>query len=323
MTRYGRLVRWISTGFAAALLFASFGVQAQQKTIRFSHTMGLYMAPVFVAKEKGWFTDALSKVGYRFEAREVDSGPVTAEAMAAQQIDIGQVGLSVIVTSISRGLPAKIVVNTGIAGEGIIVRADSPFQTMADLKGKTIAIPGKGTMPDFIVRRGLEKAKLDPSKDVKFVEISPADQKQALMTKLVDAATLWEPLATNAVLAGGRMLASGQEIYPNHQHDTIAATESAIKNHPAAVRAVVETVVRAQQWVMDNPEEAKTIAAKYIGLPRATIDAAWGNLLRRKDGRPSIESTQEFADFLYQWGYSRRKLDAATLIDSQFLPKVD
>jgi NitT/TauT family transport system substrate-binding protein len=217
-------------------------------------------------------------------------------------------------------LPAKIVVNTGIAGEGVVVRSDSRITGMADLRGKTIAIPAKGNMQDFVVRRGLEKAGLDPAKDVKFVEIAAPDQKQALNGNLVDAITLWEPLVTDALLGGGRLLATGQDIYPGHDNDTISATVQAINNHSDAVRAIVQTVVHAQQWVIDNPEEAKTIAAKYLGVPQPTIDAAWKNVFRRRDGRPSADYTQEFADFLYKWGYIKTNVTAANLIDGQFLP---
>lgn len=309
--------RIVAIGLVLAL--AAVPAIAQQKVIRFAHQKNLFMAPVFVAIEKHWFDEALAKVGYKMERHEINVGPAVAEAMAADQIDVGQLGVAVIVTAAGRGLPAKIVVNTGIAGEGVVVRPDSGIKTLADLKGKTIAIPAKGNMQDFIVRRGLEKAGLDPSKDAKFIEISAPDQKQALLSKQVDAITLWEPLVTDAVLGGGKLLASGQEIYPGHDNDSISATVESIKKHPEAVRAIVQTVVSAQQWVMDHPDEAKTISAKYLGLPRATIDAAWKNVYRRRDGKPSVESTQEFADFLYKWGYIKTKLNAKDLIDDQFL----
>ena len=315
------LPRWMGVTCVLLGALCSASAAAQQKVIRFAHQKNLFMAPVFVAIEKNWFDEALAKVGYKMDRREINIGPAVAEAMAAGQIDVGQMGVAVAVTAIGRGLPAKVVANTGIAGEGVVVRTDTGINKMADLRGKTIAIPAKGNMQDFIVRRGLEKAGLDPAKDVKFIEIAGPDQKQALQAKLVDAIVLWEPLVTDAVLAGGHLLASGQEIYPGHDNDTISASAAAIKSHPEAVRAIVQTVVQAQQWVIDNPEEAKTISAKYLGLPRATIDAAWKNLFRRRDGRPSPESTQEFADFLQKWGYIKTKLSAATVIDDEFLPK--
>jgi aliphatic sulfonates family ABC transporter substrate-binding protein len=306
--------------FALLVAIATTPVMAQQKVIRFAHQKNLFMAPVFVAIEKHWFDDALGKVGYKFERHEINVGPAVAEAMAAGQIDVGQLGVAVIVTAAGRGLPARIVANTGVAGEGVVVRPDSGIAKMSDLRGKTIAIPAKGNMQDFIVRRGLEEAGLDPTKDVKFMEISAPDQKQALNAKQVDAITLWEPLVTDAVLGGGKLLATGQDIYPGHDNDTITATTQAIKDHPEAVRAIVQTVVRAQQWVLDNPEEAKQVSAKYLGLPLPTIETAWKYVIRRRDGRPNVQYTQSFADFLYKWGYIRTKVSAADLIDPEFLP---
>lgn len=314
------LAAWLSTVTLLAGLALAPAASAQDAVIRFAHQKNLFMAPVFVAIDKGWFDEALHKVGYRMDRREINVGPAVAEAMAADQIDIGQMGVAVIVTAAGRGLPAKIVMNTGIAGEGVVVRKDSDIHGLADLRGKTIAIPAKGNMQDYIVRLGLEKSGLDPSKDVKFLEIAAPDQSQALQSKLVDAIVLWEPLVANAILSGGRMLASGQQIFPDHDNDTITATNEAIAKHPRAVRTIVETIVKAQQWVMDNPDEAKVISVKYLGLPRATIDLAWQDLYRRRDGRPSVAITQQFADFLQKWGYVKTHVDASKLIDFQFIP---
>ena len=319
--RRPKLVLWIIAALLLACPFSTTPLSAQQKVIRFAYQNNLFMAPTFVAMNKGWFDEALAKVGYKFEPHMINVGPAVAEAMASGKIDIGQLGVAVIVTSAGRGLPAKIVVNSGIAGEGVVVRPDAGINKMSDLRGKTIAIPAKGNMQDFIVRLGLQKAGLDPSKDVKFVEMAAPDQKQALNAKLVDAITLWEPLVTDAVLSGDRLLASGQEIYPGHENDTITASDQAIKTEAPAVRAIVETFVRAQQWTLDHPEEAKEITAKAMGFPRATIDAAWKNVFRRRDGRPDDVSIQRFADFLHQWGYIPTDLKAGAIVDDSFLPK--
>ena len=317
-------LRLAASAFASLLLLCQVSttpVSAQQKVIRFAYQNNLFMAPTFVALNKGWFDEALSKVGYKLEPHVINIGPAVAEAMASDKIDIGQLGVAVIVTAAGRGLPAKIVVNSGTSGEGVVVRADSGITKLTDLRGKTIAIPAKGNMQDFIVRLGLQNAGLDPSKDVKFVEIAGPDQKQALNSKLVDAITLWEPLVTDAVMSGDRLLASGQEIYPGHENDTLSASDQAIKNEAPAVRAIVQTFVRAQLWTLDHPEEAKEITAKAMGFSRATIDAAWKNVYRRRDARPDDSSIQRFADFLHQWGYIPSDLRATAIVDDEFLPK--
>jgi sulfonate transport system substrate-binding protein len=77
-----------------------------QKVIRFAYQKNLFVAPVFVAFEKNWFDEALAAFGYRMERKEIGIGPAVAKAMAADQIDIGQLGLSVAVESLSS--PGKI-----------------------------------------------------------------------------------------------------------------------------------------------------------------------------------------------------------------------
>ena len=307
--------------FVALLSIAAAG-QARGKEIRFAYQTNLFMAPIYAAFDKGWFDEALAPLGYKLVASKVDVGPAIAEAMASGQIDVGEMGLAVVVNAAGRGLPIKIVANNGMAGEGVIVRSDSDIKNLKDLRGKTIAIPAKGSMPDFIVRYGLEKSGVDPTRDVKFVEIAGPDMKQALLDGLVDAAVIWEPVATDLAISGGRLLASGQEIYPNHVNDVIAATSEAIEKHPQAVRAIVQTVVRSHNWVLDNPEEAITIAAKHLGLNRDLVAKAWPNVFRSRDGVTSPEDTQVFADALRKWGYVRSKIDIRRMIDNQFLPSI-
>src|SRR2546428_1361132 len=101
--------RCFAIGALVLIAVTAGAASAQQKVIRFAHQKNLFMAPVFVAIEKGWFNDALAKVGYTMERKEINIGPAVAEAMAANQIDIGQLGMAVIVTAAGRGLPAKIV----------------------------------------------------------------------------------------------------------------------------------------------------------------------------------------------------------------------
>jgi aliphatic sulfonates family ABC transporter substrate-binding protein len=306
------------------LIGSAFGLdraeaQGQAKRpIRFAYQQNLFMAPVFVALDKGWIKDGLGAKGYGFEPRIMPIGPAIAEAMAAGEIDVGQLGVAVAVNAVGRGLAIQVVANTGNAGEGIVVLGDSGINTIKDLKAKKIAIPAKGNMQDFIVRKALVDSGIDPAKDVQFLEIAGPDQKTALLRKNIDAAVLWEPLVTDAVLAGGRLLATGQQIFPDHQNDTIAAGTKVIKDHADAVQALVDAIVRGTRFCLEEPKQAQEIAAKHIGLPVATIEKAWPNIVRDPKARPNLASIQQFADALKEWGYLRRSLDASSFVNPAF-----
>jgi hypothetical protein len=101
-------------------------------------------------------------------------------------------------------------------GEAILVATNSPIRTLADLKGKKIAL-NKGSNVHYLLVRALEKA------DVKYSEIelaflAPADARAAFERGAVDAWVIWDPYQAAAEVAtGARTLADGTGLAPNYQ----------------------------------------------------------------------------------------------------------
>lgn len=302
------------------VLIGSTETQARDlKPIRFMYQTSAFGAPIFVALEKGWYEQALNKIGYTLKTSTALFGPPIVEAMAAGQVDIGELGVAPHVVAVARGLPIKAVVTTNIAGESIMVPRDSPVKELKQLMGKKISIPGKGTMQDFIIRRALVGAGLNPDADVKWVELSPADMSVMLERKQIDAAVLWEPWTARLALQGQRVLASGQDVWPDHDNQLISVTEAAIRDDEPAVRVFVEQTLRGLAYIMDNPDESITITARHLGLEREVIAKSWPMMIRRRSGVPNAASLQEFADALYKWGYIKRKINSRDMIDTRFL----
>lgn len=288
------------------------------KPIRLMYQTTAFGAPIIVALEKGWYEQALNKVGYTLKTSTATFGPPIVEAMAAGQVDIGELGVAPHVVAVARGLPIKAVVTTNIAGESVMVSKDSPIKTIKDLKGKKIAIPGKGTMQDFIIRRALVANGMTPA-DVTWIEMSPADMSTSLLRNQIDAAVLWEPWTARLELQGARMLKSGQDIWPDHDNQLISVTSAAIRDDQPAVRAFVEQTIRGIHYIMDNPDESITLTAKHLGLEREVVAKAWTNMIRRRSGAPNPQSLQEFVNALHEWGYVKRPVTAQDLIDTRFL----
>jgi NitT/TauT family transport system substrate-binding protein len=292
--------------------------QSDLKPIRLMYQTTTFGAPIIVALEKGWYEQALNKVGYTLKTSTATFGPPIVEALAAGQVDIGELGVAPHVVAVARGLPIKAVVTTNIAGESIMVSRDSPIKSVKQLAGKKVAIPGKGTMQDFIVRRALAANGMSPG-DVMWVEMSPADMSTSLLRNQIDAAVLWEPWTARLVLQGARVLQSGQDVWPNHDNQLISVTGAAIRDHEPAVRAFVEQTVRGLQYIMDNPDESITITARHLGLDRDIVAKAWTMMIRRRSGAPNPESMQEFVNALREWGYVKRPVSSSDLIDTRFL----
>ena len=100
--------------------------------------------------------------------------------------------------------------------EAILVPKDSPLKTVADLKGKNVAL-NKGSNVHYLLVKALEKAGLAYS-DIEVSFLPPADARAAFEKGAVDAWVIWEPfLAAAEAATGARQLADGTGVVDNHE----------------------------------------------------------------------------------------------------------
>jgi NitT/TauT family transport system substrate-binding protein len=127
---------------------------------------GTSFFPVGLADQLGYFQDEGISVDVQNpgESSDVVKGVVAGN---------GDVGLSLappIILGASQGFPMKVVANwLYVRVHDVHVLADSPYNMLADLKGKAIATsdPNSGGMP--LLQAELQDAGLDPDKDVSYV----------------------------------------------------------------------------------------------------------------------------------------------------------
>ncbi len=93
---------------------------------------------------------------------------------------------------------------------------DSPLKSVADLKGKNVAL-NKGSNVHYLLVKALEKAGVAYS-DVQVSFLPPADARAAFEKGAVDAWVIWEPFLSAAEVAtGARQLANGNGLVDNHE----------------------------------------------------------------------------------------------------------
>lgn len=304
---------WAITGSGAAAQAAAKG------EVHLAFQRNIFMAPMFVAMEKGWLKQALAAKGYELVAdeRPAGTGGVISVALASGGVDIGQIGLGPAINAISRGASVKIVAGSGRAGEGFVVRNDSPIRSMKDLRGKRVSIPAKGSMQDYVLRKALAANGMQFS-DVDVLIVAEADMKSALLTNQVDVVSGAEPAISNVVAGGARMIATGQDIWPNHANDVIVATTAAINERPDAVQATIDTFKRAITFVQEHPSEAQEITAKATGVPIGVVRAAWPNVGWYSGARLDMSSIEELARLMSQDGIIPKPFDAQQGVDARF-----
>jgi NitT/TauT family transport system substrate-binding protein len=162
-----------------------------------------------------------------------------------------------------QGVPIKIVYLGHREGGDVIVHKDSGIFRTEDLKGKTVAVPGRYANHRLIFFRELKKVGMSLS-DVNLVEMPPPDMPAALYSRSVDAITSGEPFPAQAEMDGyGRALYRLKEVWPGFISCVLAVREDVIKNQRAQVQELVDGIAKSGKW-LDTNMDNRMAAAEFV-----------------------------------------------------------
>src|SRR5467141_2609174 len=202
----------LSIGIVAAAVSASYG---QDKVVRIGFQK---YGKLVLLKSKGTLEDKLKAAGYKVVWTEFPSGPPLLEALNVGAIDFGNTGEAPPIFAQAAGAPIQYVAYEPPApkGEAILVPKDSKLTSVADLRGKKVAL-NKGSNVHYLLVKALEKAGVKYS-EVEPVFLAPADARAAFERGSVDAWVIWDPFQAAAEAAtGARQLVDGTGLVANTQ----------------------------------------------------------------------------------------------------------
>jgi sulfonate transport system substrate-binding protein len=258
----------------------------------------------------------LDNTPYKIEWSTFTSGPPLLEAASAGAIDVGGVGNTppIFAAASSGKIAAVSVLASGVTGDGILVPRDSPIQSLADLRGRTIGVT-KGSSAHGVLLKALHNAGLSPG-DVKISYLQPSDAYAAFRQHALDAWSIWDPYSSQARLeAGARVLVdgtgrpggtddaaeppadgSGLTNGDNFEVAGKAALADAGKN--TAIRDYVVRIAKAWQWARTHEQEWGAAWAAETGLSPAVAAAAVRHISRRPVALDDavVGSQQQLAD---------------------------
>ena len=255
--------------FAAAI---SFGVitQAQAETLRIGYQK---YGTLVLLKAKGTLEKRLAEQGVEVKWTEFPGGPQLLEGLNVGSVDFGVTGETPPVFAQAAGADLLYVANEPPAptGEAILVAKDSPIKSVAELKGKKVAL-NKGSNVHYLLVRALEDAGLKYG-DITPVYLPPADARAAFESGSVDAWVIWDPFQSAAEKQlQARTLRDGSGLVDNHQF--YLATRTYAEKNPQVIGVLVEEIRGVGEWVKGNLDEATSQVAPLIGLsPEITRQA--------------------------------------------------
>jgi sulfonate transport system substrate-binding protein len=199
---------------------------------------------------------------------EFPSGPPLLEALNAGSIDYGYTGDAPPIFAQAARAAIRYVgaIPARGYGQGIVVPKDSAVQSLADLKGKKVAV-AKGSSAHNLLVTALESAKI-PWSDITAVYLAPADAASAFARGAVDAWSIWDPFFAIAEL---KQNARPLPIDPaaTLQNSFFLANRDFLASHPDTVAAVNADVAAATEWAAAHRGEVAQLFAEASGVDLA------------------------------------------------------
>ena len=251
-------------------------------------------------KARGTLEKRLAPLHVEVKWTEFPAGPQLLEGLNVGSIDFGTAGEAPPIFAQAAGADLVYVGNEPPAstGEAILVPKDSPIRTVAELKGKKVAL-NKGSNVHFLLVKILEKAGVQ-YRDIDTVFLTPADARAAFERGSVDAWAIWEPfLAAAQRQTSARILADGNGVVSNHQF--FLASRSYAAKRTDVVAIVLEEVAAVDQWAKTNQKAAAAALQPQIGLDQATLELALsrGGYGVTPVSDPVLAEQQRIADAFY------------------------
>lgn len=293
--------------------------------IRLAMSQWVGYSGLFVAQDEGFFKDAGLDVKLTF----IDDPGQRYAAVKSNKLEGVAASVDALARVPSQGVPLTTVygLDTSAGGDGIV--AKNEIASVEDLKGQQIGV-SLGSSAEWFLYYVLKQSGIGID-DVKTQNMTSGDAGSAFVAGKIPAAVTWEPYLTEAEKTDfGHVVASSAD-YPNIIADSLAFRSDFLVEHPGTATKLIDAVVKAHDWIRENPDEAYPIIGKHMGLSaKETADTLEVVKLltvpenqeffgTSEDPGPIYQISDEAADFWKQSGQIQEVKPATDYVNPNFV----
>ena len=327
MRRFEISIRWILSAMKAAVLLAllflvvagaSKAQAGEAPLVRANYAAfsGAF-APLWIAADRNLFT----KYGLTVDIRYI--APATAtQALIGKNLDIINPGGEIVEAGLN-GEP--VVYIAGIMNRAVMsVYAKPEIGSLADLKGKVLAVTVPGATTDFAARVLLQQARLTPGKDVKLLYLKGMMEILAGINQGNAVAGIFtSPTTLKAQHAGLKELVNVTEQNIPMIHAALASTKEYIKTRPDNVRRFLQAYLEGIKIARTDADYTKQIIGKYTKTTDANdLENSYQTFLPAWERLPLVPAAavQTMLNFATHPGAKTAKPEA--FIDNSILAEI-
>lgn len=310
------LSRRLVTSLVLATMLVPTAVMAADKPKEIRIDWATYNPVSIVLKQQGLLEKEFAKDGIGIVWVQSAGSNKALEFLNAGSIDFGSTAGSAALVAKINGNPIKsIYVYSRPEWTALVTTKDSKIASVADLKGKRVAVT-RGTDPHIFLVRALLSAGLSQN-DITPVLLQHADGKAALIRGDVDAWAGLDPMMAQAEVEEGAKL-----FYRKPEANTwgiLNVREDFLKEHPDLVRRVLAVYEDARKYSLAHYDELKQAFIGVTKLPDAVVDKQLKErteLTHSRIGTPQRDSILAAGLALQQAGVIQPSVDVKAVLDT-------
>lgn len=247
--------------------------------------------------EQGFFEEE----GLQIETSIVANPPAGLAAVQSGQVDIAYSPSIPLLNALSQGVdikvigaadgypadPAEIDDPADFDDTGLFAAVGGDVHSVADLEGKTIAVPARKAQLEVVIAGELEKEGIDPATGVNWVVLDFTSAVAGLQNGTVDAAGLVSPFTTEAEEAGAEQLSAPSiGFFETGATGLWTAGAGTVSQKADAIAAFQRAIVKSNEWATEHPQEAIQAGLAYTDS-QLTVDQVkvpvWPTIVNAED----------------------------------------
>jgi NitT/TauT family transport system substrate-binding protein len=285
------------------------------------------VALVWTMIEAGEEAGIWKEVDLAIESAQLSGDAQLQQALTAGELDFG-LGSGPGMGYRVKGVPAIAI--AAIAGPPysfmLFTRPDSPIKSVADLKGRNVAVTSAGSLTDWLVRELSRQQGWGPQGIVSLPMGALRTKMAALKAGEIDSVLLTSGSVYEFEEQGqARVLASfGDLVHDFHTH-VLYAPDRLIASNEGLVRRFLQGWLRSVAYMRGHKAEGVKIAAHTLEIGESAASKAFDQDMKMmsEDGAFSRAAIEVIRRSLVELGILDKIPEASVLYSDRFVPVRD
>lgn len=287
----------------------------EKKTIKIAYLPITHALPLHVESELG----KSNLKNLNIELIKFGSWPELMDALNTGKVDGASVLIELAMKAKEQGIDLKTVA-LGHRDGNVVVVANN-INKVSDLKGKTFAIPHRLSTHNILLYKMLQKERVT-EKDVKIIELPPAEMPAALAEGRISGYIVAEPFGAKAIAMNkGKVLYQSNDLWQDSVCCGLVLRNDFIKNNPEITQEFVNEYAKAGIKADLKDKQIQDIASNYMRVEPTVLNLSM-KWISFNDLKLREDDYNRLRENLIEMGLAKNPPQYKDFVDSTFIDKV-